>query len=375
MSPMVPESPSLLVLCLGAPGSADLALSKLAELLGLQAQFIEVPEEFKGSPTALQTLAPGARVIALGQAILERCHGEEWFSILLTESPFVFVYGLRPDQGDFRGLKWLTDENVFSVVCAGVAQRQFTVASDVGLADLPVAGRSFSGDSGPTVAFSVRPTELAVSTYISVNGQPHFVSVARGRSVLFLLAGDELVDIGAAIPRTPSLRPWYAQLIAVTIFLRRAFGDRCWTAPVIGANIVVDDPYLKRRYGFVHYETLIDELARIDGALTIAFIPYNFHRTSQETVELLLHHTQRFSICVHGCDHTAGEFSRLDEEWLAGTTACALERMEAHESLTQMPYDKVMVFPQGRFSTKAIRALKACGMLAARQHEPGACRP
>jgi hypothetical protein len=371
MSPMDAHSPSLLVLSLGTPGPADLALSRLAELLGLEAQFVEFPEVVEGRPDALQMLAHGARAIALGQAVLERCHGEQWFSNLLDEVPFIFVYGLRPDEeGEFRGLRWLTDEKVFSVVCTDVAQRQFTVAPDVGLPDFPVSGRSFSGDSGPAVAFSVRPTESAVCTYVSVNGQPHFVGVARGRSVLFLLAGDELVDIAAAVPPTLSLRPWYAQLIAVTLFLRRAFGDWCWTAPVIGANIVVDDPYLKRRYGFVHYETLIDELARIDGALTVAFIPYNFRRSSHETTELLLHHSQRFSICVHGCDHTAGEFSRLDEEWLAGTTACALQRMEAHKSLTQMPYDKVMVFPQGRFSTKAIRALKACGMLAAANTSP-----
>jgi hypothetical protein len=115
---------------------------------------------------------------------------------------------------------------------------------------------------------------------------------------------------------------------------------------------------------------LIKELERTSAALTVAFIPYNYRRSEPRTIELLRRHSDRFSICVHGCDHTAGEFAGLDEAWLAGTTSCALERMEFLKKWTQMPFDNVMVFPHGRFSTKAIRALKRCGMAAAVNSTP-----
>ena len=97
----------------------------------------------------------------------------------------------------------------------------------------------------------------------------------------------------------------------------------------------MDDPYLKRRYGFVHFETLAQQLEKMRCALTIAFIPYNYSRSDHLTVELLRRCSDRFSISVHGCDHTGSEFASLDEAWLTGTTVCALERMEAHKKRTQ----------------------------------------
>jgi hypothetical protein len=43
----------------------------------------------------------------------------------------------------------------------------------------------------------------------------------------------------------------------------------------------------------------------------------------------------------------------------------ALERMERHETRTGLPFDRVMVFPQGRFSSDAMRALRGADYLAA----------
>src|ERR1039458_1610506 len=82
-------------------------------------------------------------------------------------------------------------------------------------------------------------------------------------------------------------------------------------------------------------------------------------------VGLLRSASERFSIAVHGCDHAAAEYSSTDGAWLEGTSSCALDRMEQHKRRTGMPFDNVMVFPQGRFSIEAISALKNCGFAAA----------
>jgi hypothetical protein len=68
---------------------------------------------------------------------------------------------------------------------------------------------------------------------------------------------------------------------------------------------------------------------------------------------------------VHGCDHTRGEFATTDVETLSGKAQLALERMRAHRELSGVPFDDVMVFPQGLFSAEAVAALKASGYLAA----------
>jgi hypothetical protein len=353
-----------------SPTASDKAFSKLVQFLGLRSEFVTVGVDSACPPEALLAPAPDGRVLALDCTTLRQVFQRDWFANLLAEARFVLVYGFSSAQGELPELNWLTGGEISTVTAISAESKQFTIAADVKFGGFPVSGRSYSVESVSAAAFSAVVPGSSIKSYISVNGHPHFVCRIRGHSALFLLAEPELVDIEQVLSPEISLRPWYAQLIAVTIFLRSAFGDWCWTAPVTGATLVVDDPYLKRRYGFLRYETLVQELERTRGALTIAFIPYNYRRSDLRTVELLRRHIDRFSICVHGCDHTGGEFANLDEAWLVGTTIGALERMGSHTSRTQMSFDNVMVFPQGRFSTKAIRALKASGLTAALNSTP-----
>jgi hypothetical protein len=348
-----------------SPTASDQAFSKLAQFLGLRSEFVTLRGDPAQPPEALLTPSSAGRVLAMECTILRQIFRQVWFESLLNETRFIFVYGFLPADGDSVELKWLTGGALSSVTAISAESKQFTVHSDVKFRGFPVSGKSYSVDSCPTGVFSAVTPEANIESYISVNGHPHFVGIARGRSALFLLAEPELVDIDKVLSPELSMRRWYAQLIAVTIFLRSAFGDWCWTTPVTGATVIVDDPYLKKRYGFIHYETLVRELERMRGALTIAFIPYNYRRSDLRTVDLLRRHSDRISIAVHGFDHTGSEFASLDEVWLTGTATSALERMESHTDWTQMPFDNVMVFPQGKFSTKAIRALKASGFAAA----------
>ena len=50
---------------------------------------------------------------------------------------------------------------------------------------------------------------------------------------------------------------------------------------------------------------------------------------------------------------------------LVHLASTALWRMEQHKSLTGLPYDPVFVFPQGRFSSVSMKALKDQGYFAA----------
>jgi hypothetical protein len=315
---------------------------------------MEPPEELRQPLLSVHALALGCPTLRL----LRQRH---WFASVLDRTGFVFVHGFNAADSDSEELKWLTNGALLTLTPIGAGQKQFTIHTDVKFGGFPVSGKTYSAECGALSTFTGIGPASGIETYISVDGHPCYVSSTRGGKSLFLLAEKSLVDLDTVLTPETSLRPWYAQLVAMTIFLRSAFGPACWTAPVIGATFIVDDPYLKKRYGFVHYETLMQELERTDCALTVAFIPYNFRRSDPKTIDLLRRKAERFSIAVHGCDHTGGEFASLDEAWLAGTAACAVERMETHTAQTQMPFDNVMVFPQGRFSTKAIRALKRSG--------------
>ena len=81
--------------------------------------------------------------------------------------------------------------------------------------------------------------------------------------------------------------------------------------------------------------------------------------------EMFRERSDRFSLCLHGCDHTEGEFASTEPRRLNTQLHLATQRMRAHEQRTGLSYDEVMVFPQGKFSTASLALLKCHNYLAA----------
>lgn len=131
------------------------------------------------------------------------------------------------------------------------------------------------------------------------------------------------------------------------------------------ACLVIDDPLLKPRYGCLNYKKLLDAMKKHNFFTEIAFIPWNYKRSDSKTVRLFADNPDYFGICVHGCNHTYNEFGGFNHPNLNALSATALWRMEQHKKLTGLPFDPVMVFPQGLFSSVAMQALKDQGFRAA----------
>lgn len=131
------------------------------------------------------------------------------------------------------------------------------------------------------------------------------------------------------------------------------------------ACLIIDDPLLRPRYGCLDYDYLLQAMKDHDFFTEIAFIPRNYGRSAPGTVRLFADNPDRYAICVHGCDHLASEFGGEDYEQLRHRAATALRRMEEHKRRTGLAYDPVFVFPQGRFSSVAVKALKDAGYFAA----------
>jgi peptidoglycan/xylan/chitin deacetylase (PgdA/CDA1 family) len=131
------------------------------------------------------------------------------------------------------------------------------------------------------------------------------------------------------------------------------------------ACIIIDDPLLKENYGFLNYRELLALMDRHNFHTTIAFIPWNYNRTDRKIAALFRERQDRFSLCVHGCDHTEGEFARTDPNYLEVKVKLATARMIEHEKRTGLAFDRVMVFPHGKFSNEALEALRRNLYLAA----------
>ncbi len=124
------------------------------------------------------------------------------------------------------------------------------------------------------------------------------------------------------------------------------------------ACIIIDDPLLREKYGFLNYYRLLNLMDNHNFFTTIAFVPFNFNRTDKKIAALFKERADRFSLCVHGCDHVKGEFGITDLHYLDNLVKLATARMVEHERITGIPFDRIMVFPQGIFSNEALEALK-----------------
>jgi hypothetical protein len=204
-----------------------------------------------------------------------------------------------------------------------------------------------------------------IAKILLTDERPVFLRMQRGRCELFLLAIAELPDVNARLSQDRGAEEYYDQLIPLLIFLRHCFGDMCWHGSEKTARLIIDDPLLTPTYGFLDYRALQASMRSAGYGTSVAFIPWNYWRTSKKTAAMIFRQDPNLSVCVHGCDHTNKEFGDPNLESLQWKADAALRRMQRHKTRTGLAFDPIMVFPQGRFSTSAMLALRTNGYLAA----------
>jgi hypothetical protein len=281
----------------------------------------------------------------------------------------VLVFGWDDSPQHGSTLTWLTDgaaSRVTSSQEGREGEEEFHLPSAGRMFSRQLAGLGFSvGRNATQAAFELDNKISGVEAIMLANGHPAFICLKISSCQLFLLAGSEAPDVDEPMYAHRGIEEHYEQIIPFLIFLRSCFEQDSWHAPEKTARFIIDDPLLADRYGLMEYSTLFDSMRREKYGTSIAFIPWNYRRTSRQWAERLLGSEANLSICVHGCDHTNREFDSKDSVVLGQKARLALARMEKHQERTHLPFESVMVFPQGRFSTGAISALRANNYLAA----------
>jgi len=352
---------------LSSPDSAvsDNALKKLATFLGVSCveadweQFAEAPPAAGGAVVAVssQTLRQG---FVGGVTEADARH------FFCRRAAKVLVYGFKASPEDSRLLQALTDGAVSGVEPTQNSDRRYAFNPVLDRLEIPLAGLSWeTRETRLACTFIETAGGSALLSLVSLSGKPLLASWRTAETEFFLLADPGIADIDAWIAPSGSALDFYPTLLPAVVFLRTAFRQACWSNPFRTANLIIDDPLIRRRYGFLKYETLLSEAGANGYAVTLGFIPFNHARSHREVAGFLRGHLDRFSLAVHGCDHTGREFGALDDALLVHKARLALERMHQHQELTSLPFDPVMVFPQGVYSTGALKALKQTGYQAA----------
>jgi hypothetical protein len=280
-------------------------------------------------------------------------------------APHVFLYGFDDTDRHTSILRALTSDGLLGLEPL-VTDTTFAVADGCRELCGQFSGLSFKGvNDTREAAFREGVPSHSQDVLIRAAGRPFLVRIGCGTSKVFLVACRELADLDEKVPTGGKLLPWFSRLVPMMIFLRSALGDHVWHSDRPQACFIIDDPLLKPRHGFLKYAKLRETISQHKFTTSIAFIPWNYRRSHQQVAGLFASAGGSLSLCIHGCDHTWGEFAATSFELLRAKARLALDRMQVHSQLSGAPFDEVMVFPQGLFSSEAVQALDACRYLAA----------
>lgn len=237
-----------------------------------------------------------------------------------------------------------------------------------------LAGLSFGPiERPPDCGIEFESPDRVADAIITIDEASLLTRVGKGSRQVFVASSPEILDLQEPASGNVDFRACFSRVVPILVALRHLFRGICWAPEAHYANFIIDDPPLWMRYGHFDLRELAALVDRTGCACTIAMIPWNYRRSDQRAVSLVSSRQARLGLCVHGCNHTHFEFGCQDRERLTGMLLIARRRMDAHQRHTGLPWQPVMVFPQGVFSFNAMSCLRAEGYLAAVNTEVADC--
>lgn len=348
----------------------DQRLADLLDCLGVSWQAISLGELTTGAGSIV-SIRGGRSCVMTSASCLAALWGERenagelpnW----MTAAESIYVYGFAEDGPSRQLLRLLTGDDGANLRSMNRPQAPISLSNDFPEMCGPMSGMRFPVRiPQKQTVFDLRRRDRFRSIISSDQGQL-FVSVERRGARFFLNSCADVVDVSASCTKYFDVKENFCDSAPIVMYAKWAFG--IGGPAEISASLIVDDPPLKPRYGFLNYRNVLRLMDGHNFATTIAFIPWNWHRTDPQTVQLFHERPDRLSLCVHGCDHTSKEFADRSTAVLSKRVEIANRRMELLGRRTNLRHDLVMLFPQGAFSAAAARALKLNGYLAAANTE------
>jgi hypothetical protein len=287
------------------------------------------------------------------------------FEKLISGIPQIFVYGWRPYERHVEVLRELTDRHL-SGMTPVLASPSMTfdgrdIGMTAGLINLKLAGKIGLPSSG----FELSRGEQKADTIIGIGEHAILVRLSIAGSEIYLCSEARFANPDAPLGAWPTLSSCLSGILPLLLFVRKVAGGDCWLPVQSFACVTIDDPPLRKEYGYLNYKDLLDGIRRFPMHASCGVIPWDYRRSQPDVTRLFAENPEKLSIAYHGCDHIKGEFSRQAPGFLAHQVATARERMEVHRSVTGLHCDDVMIFPQHSYSPNAIPILLNGGFLAA----------
>ncbi len=346
----------------------DKNLKKLLDFMGLECDVFSV-EQFMTNKKELlnkKNLCLLASSETMNDVIRVFKETDNSVIDLMNKLHSMLIYALAPSQSSYEVIKLLTEGVVSSVSQFEHNNYQYKVSDKFKDICGPFSGLSF-GPINRDIDFgiNVRGDVVFMEPLISIGERAFFIKIKKDNCNLFIVASKDILDIEQKISGNLDVKKCFSQLVPILMYLKSTFIGLCWHSDNNYASFIFDDPLLRPSYGFLNYEKLLQLMNNYYFSTNIAFIPWNFRRTSRQVSRIFLKRPDKFTISIHGCDHSGSEFGSEDFVELNSRVKRAKKWMQLHQRTTGIKFDNVMVFPQGIFSTHAMRILKCNNFLAA----------
>jgi hypothetical protein len=339
-------------------------VTRFLEFFGIPWKTVVARDGFADRPDGKYAIVTSADCLAEAMQDAQDC-GKDLPSWVAKASA-VYVYGFRDDDRMTKLLRFLAGSSEAKVRSIDARKTTVSITNDLLEMCGPMSGMRVPITlSAPGCVLDLGPVGDSLQSVVRASEGEFFLGVTCAGVPFYLNAWSRTVDIDATSPEYFDVKKFFCEAVPLVFFLLWAFREATSVSRETSACLIVDDPPLKRRYGFLDFREVLDLMGRHNFTTTIAFIPWNWRRTNSQTVRLFQNHPERFSLVVHGCDHTSGEFAERSPAQLNSKIQTAIHRMERFQQRTSVKADRTMVFPQGQFSAEAGRALKLNGFVAA----------
>jgi hypothetical protein len=355
---------------------ADARLIRLAEFLGIRCESLRLGKHVQQHVQYIERAIPDTDscLVINPQVVREWVGGNvlpaELVSYLVSRFPYVLVHALTLDPFVAGMIATLSSGKLRSVQPIEDAGHSYEISSNSKDFCGPFSGLSFGPvNTANDRVLGVCTDDLNVRKLICIGGRPLMAAVIQGKTEMLFVASEDTADVNTEVGRAP-LSDYFSRLLPHAMALRHMFSEQCWHPCKPHASVVIDDPLLRRDYGYLNFDSLLSLMEDYNFHTTIAFIPHNYRRNSAPIIRMFRENAHRLAICFHGNDHTNAELASTDTVFLNTMLGIAEERMKRHEQITGLHCDKVMVFPQEHFSAEAMDVLKSRNFHAAVSSRP-----
>ena len=253
-------SPIALLLRGDGYSSDDRRIEDMLDFFGIPRTALTIGEVQQDSIAKLIASHSRFSILVSAQSLAEilESDGDRVRARLLTSAASVFVYGFQTTDACRNLLREITGDTEADIRSLGARQTIVSIADDFPVMCGPMSGLEIQLEPG--AADSVLTIRRAVSEFQSLVKAPEgdiFARFVHAGVRYYVDASKSVIDIHQRSATYFNVKKTFAGAVPIAMYLKWSFREICWRAPKINACLIIDDPLLKARYGFLDFRELL----------------------------------------------------------------------------------------------------------------------